>query len=190
MMRENFLNVDRNSKMLCKHFRNNLTVHSFKITQIMIEIRDPNLDFMELFFDIHNSTHSFMKALLWQIMFFKLSSTRGTNGWQGLSPSEEVLELLILSISLLEFSKPKIGTSQLNKMREDRWRSTLRRFYKIWCCKLKTISNQNPSRSNLSMVFVSCATNLQTSTAKTQVFLSVAPIVRRHILITSATIRS
>lgn len=48
--------MDRNSEMICRHFRNNLNLHAFKITQIIIDIRDPNIDFMTLFFDIHNST--------------------------------------------------------------------------------------------------------------------------------------
>ncbi len=50
MMSENFLNMDKNSEMLVKHFRDNIGEHSFRIIQILMEIKEPNIAFMELFF--------------------------------------------------------------------------------------------------------------------------------------------
>jgi LytS/YehU family sensor histidine kinase len=43
--------------MLSKHFRTNLQNNSFRIIQIMMEIQHPNLNFMELFFEIHDSKY-------------------------------------------------------------------------------------------------------------------------------------
>lgn len=36
--------------MLVQHFRKNLQNHSFKIIQIMMDIKNPNLEYMTLFF--------------------------------------------------------------------------------------------------------------------------------------------
>lgn len=54
MIMENFLNPDRNSTMLVQHFQKNISNHSFRIIQIMMEIKNPNLEYMTLFFEIHN----------------------------------------------------------------------------------------------------------------------------------------
>lgn len=43
--------------MLVRHFRKNIDKHSFRIIQILMDVRDPNLDFFALFFEIHNSKY-------------------------------------------------------------------------------------------------------------------------------------
>ena len=55
MVEENFLDTSRNADTLVRHFAPNLHQYSFKIIAIVVKIKQPDLRFLRLFFDLHGS---------------------------------------------------------------------------------------------------------------------------------------
>ena len=81
MVEENFLNPVRNADTLVRHFKsnNNVQQHSFKIINIILKIKQPNISLVKFFFELHTCKTSYICSCRhawkysWKLSIYRLS---------------------------------------------------------------------------------------------------------------------
>jgi hypothetical protein len=82
MLEENYITsamYDRLAGSLAPLMRD----HAYAAVQTILRIKEPHLDFLRLYFEVHSSTSPFMQLWLYPRTYSKSSKPSDMDGWRG-----------------------------------------------------------------------------------------------------------